>query len=129
MKCTCGVGDVFYSHLHEKGCPCADDREMKAPPSQVEKLQATVEKQAELLRRAHDIFDEMAVATSRMNELRCDLVDAGYVSTVERDAKDQRIEELERELSNRQERIRVLLERLSTDNSFLDGDAKESAES
>jgi hypothetical protein len=31
MKCTCGVGDVFYSHLHEKGCPVADDPEMKAP--------------------------------------------------------------------------------------------------
>ncbi len=30
-KCKCGVGDVFYSHLHEKGCPCADDPAMKAP--------------------------------------------------------------------------------------------------
>jgi len=30
-KCTCGVGEVFYSHLHEKTCPVASDPAMKAP--------------------------------------------------------------------------------------------------
>lgn len=23
VKCTCGVGEVFWSHLHESGCPFA----------------------------------------------------------------------------------------------------------
>jgi hypothetical protein len=38
MKCTCGIGDVFYSHLHEKGCPVADDPAMKAPEDPKDKL-------------------------------------------------------------------------------------------
>jgi 8-oxo-dGTP diphosphatase len=32
-KCKCGVGEVFYSHLHAPDCPCASDESLKAPLS------------------------------------------------------------------------------------------------
>lgn len=37
--CTCGVGDVFYAHLHMPGCPAASDPENQ-PPSQYDSADA-----------------------------------------------------------------------------------------
>jgi hypothetical protein len=38
-KCICGVGEVFYSHMHEDGCPCAQSWNAP-PPSAAEAIRA-----------------------------------------------------------------------------------------
>lgn len=40
--CTCGVGEVFYPHLHDQSCACAHDPNMRAPKSENEVLRERI---------------------------------------------------------------------------------------
>lgn len=59
VKCTCGVGDVFYSHLHEKGCPVADDPAMKAPEDPKDKLIRDLDEQLATLKEFVQLLQEL----------------------------------------------------------------------
>ena len=51
-KCKCGIGDMFWSHLHAQDCPCFTDPSMVAPQDPKDKRIEELTKRVAELERA-----------------------------------------------------------------------------